>query len=151
MAVSSLLNISEAASLGLHAMALLARDSRRRFINREIAEVFKASGHHLAKVMQRLTRVGLVDSIRGPHGGFLLGRPAEQVTLLEIYEAIDGPLGERACLFGDPVCAGTNCMLGQFVLSIHKQLRDYLGETTLAELTRGLAFLVPNRPHEANC
>ena len=146
--MSSLLNISEAVSLGLHAMVLLATGSRRRLTNRELAGALKASGHHLAKVMQRLAKVGLVNSIRGPQGGFLLGKPAEKVTLMEICEAIDGPVGEKACLFAAPVCAGTDCMLGQAVQSSYKQLRDHLCKSTLAGLARGVRIPVPIREHQ---
>ncbi len=131
-------NISEAASLGLHTMALLAKHHSQRFTNQEIAETLSASGHHLAKVMQRLARVGLVDSIRGPQGGFLLDRPAEEITLLEIYEAVEGPVGRTACLSDAPACGGKSCILGATIQSIHRQVCEYLGKTTLSELAHSL-------------
>jgi len=139
--MASLLNISEAASLGLHTMALLATDRERRFTNQEIADVLKASANHLAKVMQRLSKAGLVRSIRGPQGGFVLGAPAEQVALLQIYEAIEGPVDRSGCLFSAPVCHGKNCVLGEALQSIHEQLRDHLHRTMLADLAGGLGFL----------
>jgi len=138
--MSSLVNISEAASLGLHTMALLVNHSERRLTNQEIADRLKASGNHLAKVMQRLVKVGLVSSIRGPQGGYLLKKPPRHVTLLEIYEAIDGPVQETACLSEHPICRGTSCILGQAVESIHRQFRDYLSKTTLAELAQSPGF-----------
>ena len=139
--MSHLVNVSEAASLALHTMALLATGNKRRLTNQQIAGSLRASGHHLAKVMQRLAKVGLVDSIRGPQGGFLLKVPAEQVTLLAIYEAVEGPLQESGCLLGDPICDRTRCVLGEVVQSIHQQLRDYLQKTTLAELADSLGGL----------
>jgi len=135
-----LVNISEAVSLALHTMALLATVDQRRFRNREIADLFNASGHHLAKVMQRLVKAELVDSICGPHGGFLLGRPADQITLLDVYEAIDGPLGEEGCLLKETICSGQDCILGKALHSIQKQLRDYLDNTTLATLAGSSSF-----------
>ncbi len=139
--MSQFVKVSEAASLALHTMALLAREDGRRLTNQQIADLLQASGHHLAKVMQRLAKVGLVDSVRGPQGGFLLGRPAEQVTLLEIYEAVEGPLEEAGCLLGDPICDGTSCILGEVVQSIHRELRGYLQKTTLSELARSFGDL----------
>ena len=148
--VSNLVNISEAASLGLHTMALLARHSEQRCTNQEIAHVLKGSSHHLAKVMQRLVRVGLVDSIRGPQGGFRLARPAEQITLLEIYEAVEGPLQQAGCLSAEPVCRGKSCLLGRTVQAIHEQLRNFLGETSLLELAESLSVSVTIRQQGTN-
>jgi len=133
--VPSLVNISEAASLGLHTMAILAKSDDRRLTNREVAESLGASANHLAKVMPRLAKVGLVTSIRGPQGGFALGKPAKTVTLLEIYEAIEGPVDKSGCLFHHSICDGGGCMLGSVVQSAHRQLRDFLERTTLEELT----------------
>jgi Rrf2 family protein len=142
--VSDLVKISEAASLGLHTMALLARESSRRFTNQQIADTLSASGHHLAKVMQRLAKAGLVTSIRGPQGGFELARTPEELRLLEIYEAVEGPFGDRECFFDEPICNGRECVLGDLVQSIHKQIRDYLTKTTLAELAKGFGIRSAN-------
>ena len=138
--MARLVNISEAVSLALHTMALLATGDGHRLRNQEIAEKLGASGHHLAKVMQRLAKAGLVDSVCGPQGGFLLDQRAEDVTLLRIYEAVEGTLDEEGCLLGEQVCGGRSCMLGEVLHSIHGQLRDYLGKTTLAELAKGSPF-----------
>jgi Rrf2 family protein len=136
--MTRLVNISEAVSLGLHTMTLLATNAGHRLSNRHIADTLNASGHHLAKVMRRLVKAGLVDSVSGPQGGFLLSRPAEDITLLTIYEAIDGTIDEEECLLGEPICSGRNCLLGEVLHSIHAQLRDYLSNTTLAELAKSV-------------
>ena len=130
------IKISEAASLGLHTMALLA-SNERRFTNHEIAKSLGGSGHHLAKVMQRLVRAGLVDSIRGPQGGFLLKKPADRTTLLEIYESIEGPLNQTSCLSDGPACHGASCILGRAIQAMRGQFRDFLGKTMLNDLVEG--------------
>jgi len=56
-----LINLSEAVSLGLHTMVLLATDTKRRFSNRPIAETLHVSGHRLAKVMSSIPAVGLTS------------------------------------------------------------------------------------------
>lgn len=121
-------------------MVLLATDAKRRYANPQIAERLGISGHHLAKVMQRLAKAGLVDSVSGPRGGFLLATAAQEIALLQIYEAIDGPLVEAGCFLGEPICSGRNCVLGEVLHSLHEQLRDYLSNTTLAELAEGSPF-----------
>ncbi len=132
--MTQLVNISGAVSLALHTMALLAMQRRQRLTNQEIAEMLGASGHHLAKVMQRLAKAELVDSVSGPCGGFTLKKPAKETSLLAVYEAIEGPLVRRGCLLSEPICRGSCCVLGEVLDSIHRQLQDYLENTTLAEL-----------------
>ncbi|MCF8044104.1 MAG: Rrf2 family transcriptional regulator, partial [Desulfarculaceae bacterium] len=75
--MQQLLKISEAASLALHTMGLLASRPGEQVPTRELAARLKVSEAHLAKVMQRLGRAGLVRSQRGPKGGFALERNPE--------------------------------------------------------------------------
>ncbi|MFZ5586377.1 MAG: RrF2 family transcriptional regulator [Thermodesulfobacteriota bacterium] len=131
------LRISEAASLALHAMALLAGDERRSRPTREMAEVLKVSDHHLAKVMQRLGRAGLVESQRGPRGGFRLARRRATISLLEVYEAVEGPLPGPTCLLGRPACQGP-CALGGLLQKLGDDVKGYLARTTLGDLAAGL-------------
>ena len=127
--------LSDAANLAFHAMAVLAsnRTESRQSVTR-LARHLGVSDNHLAKVMQRLAKLGLVVSTRGPKGGFSLGRKADEISLKEIYEAIEGPLIERTCMLGKPVCDGTNCLLGNLVLTIHQRIDDHLTNTSLADV-----------------
>jgi Rrf2 family protein len=127
------LRISEAASLAMHTMALLA-SRPQRLPTGQIASVLGASEAHLSKVMQRLAKAGLVRSLRGPKGGFALARPAERIALVEVYEAIEGPLADSKCLLGRPICGGTRCILGRLLGSVNRQVRQYLEATTLNKL-----------------
>ena len=79
--------------------------------------------------------------------GGLLDRPAENITLLEINEAVEGPVQRTACLCEAPACGGRSCVLGTAIQSIHRQVCEYLGETTLAELAQSLDLpVVPKLP-----
>ncbi len=133
--MSNVLRISDAASLGLHAMVLLAADSQKEISTRQIASELQVSEAHLSKVLQRLGKVGLVTSSRGPRGGFALARKAEEVTLLDVYEAIDGPLVPNNCLLGSRICGGERCILGDLLETVDDQVREYLATTRLHELT----------------
>jgi Rrf2 family protein len=139
--MANLLKISEAASMGLHIMALLAAEPERLLSVREAALLLDVSEAHLAKVMQRLAREGLVESLRGPRGGFLLARKPEQISLLEVYEAIEGPVVIRNCLFSTRLCDGSHCILGGMLQSVDAQARQYLEQTMLTavvEAVRGV-------------
>jgi Rrf2 family protein len=128
------MQISEAASLALHSMALLASKPEKIFSVREIASTLHVSEAHLSKVLQRLAKVGLVRSNRGPKGGFVLGKKSIEVTLLEVYEAIDGPLTSNTCLFETPICSGVRCIFGDLLLTTNNRYRAYLEGMKLSEL-----------------
>jgi len=143
--VNSMLKISEAASLALHAAAILAAgNGNGRNSTRSMAHRLGASEHHLAKVMQRLGRAGLVRSVRGPQGGFVLASAPADISLLQIYEAVDGPLRPAPCLLPHQVCGGDDCVLGGLVQSLNDQIEDYLERTTLADL----AHVFPEREEQ---
>ena len=139
--MATVLKISEAASLALHTMVLLADRRERPRTTKEIASTFKASEAHLAKVLQRLAKAGLVLSAPGPHGGFHLRDGAQRTTLLQVYEAIEGPMGSSHCLLGLPVCGGKKCVLGQLVCSLNTQVRKYFSKTRLSDAKAAFAGL----------
>jgi len=132
--MSSVLKISEAASLALHSMALLAENPEQSFTTREIATELNVSEAHLSKVLQRLAKAGLAKSIRGPKGGFTVGKPTDQITLLDVYESIEGPIEPCECLFDVPVCGNKGCILDGLLGTIDRQVRDYLAGAKLNEL-----------------
>ena len=132
--MSGFLNMSEAAALALHAVVLLAAREGRPVPTSEIAEVLDASKDHLHKVLQRLTRAGYVRAERGTKGGFVLAKPAGRIRLLDVYEAMDGPINVRQCLLGSGFCRGDRCVLGKLVRRINREVKDFLARTKAADL-----------------
>ena len=96
--MKGILRLSEAASMGYHALAVLAGSPDGFMTAGEISKMISGSEAHLAKVMRRLVRAGLASSTRGPGGGFKIARKADAISLLDIYEAIEGKfqLGAKA-------------------------------------------------------
>ncbi len=142
------IKMSEAVSLALHAASLLAGSAGRLLRTKEIAGVLGASEAHLSKVLQRMTRAGLVKPTRGPAGGFGLARPADKISLKDIYEAVDGPLDVVSCPLSIPFCEGGWCVLGQELSSRGRDLVRFLSRTRLS----ALKIKVPDepRPNRAN-
>jgi Rrf2 family transcriptional regulator, nitric oxide-sensitive transcriptional repressor len=133
--VEGILRISEAANLAIHAMAYLGAAPAGTSVSvPEIAAALGRSKDHLGKVLQRLTRVGLVGSQRGPRGGFTLMRDTAEVTLLQVVEAIDGPLLSGTCLLGEPICESNHCILGGLMGQVYRQVHEHLAATSLADL-----------------
>jgi len=129
--MSSLLKVSEAASLALHATAVMAGARGKQVTARKVASVLGVSEAHLSKVLQRLTRAGLVRGTRGPHGGYRLTRPARQISLREVYEAVEGSLEVEHCLLGVPVCGQRKCLVAGLFEKLGREMIRELGKTTL--------------------
>jgi len=91
----------------LQAVLYLALNSNNKMISiRELTDKLEIPYHFVAKILQDLTRKGLLVSHKGPSGGFSLGKPAKEITLLDIVDAIDGMGFMENCVFGFPDCSG---------------------------------------------
>lgn len=134
--MAEILRVSDAAALALHSMTILAAKKDNVVSTTELAQTLQASQAHLLKVLQRLARVGLVESVRGPKGGFILSKASDDITLLEVYEAVEGPFKPSNCLFSRPVCGGDGCLMGELLHDINGRLRGHLAKTKLSELVR---------------
>jgi Rrf2 family protein len=131
--MAKIVSYSEAASIGLHGMVLVARAGG--VVNvQELAEITGSSRHHVAKVMQRLVKEGYLASNRGPSGGFTLSQKPEQVNLLQIYEAIEGKLKTTDCPNDNKVCPFGKCILGTVVPEMTSVFRNHLENTPLADM-----------------
>lgn len=131
---SQILKISDAAAIALHTMGLLASRPGQSFRVADIARLLPVSENHLAKVLQRLLKEGLVRSLRGRGGGYALALDPARVTLLQVFEAIEGPLARQGCLLGAPVCRGQRCMLGPLLHSVEQEVREYLSTHRLSDI-----------------
>lgn len=134
--MANVFKISEAASLALHATALLAAKPDGRLSVKVIAEKLNVSEAHLSKVLQRLGKAGYVGSSRGPRGGFVLNRKPTEVSLLEVYECIEGPFDRIECLFSVPVCSGEHCIFGGCLETVFDYMKTYLEKTRLSDLKK---------------
>lgn len=132
--MAKMIRISEAAALAMHAMVLMAANPKKPLATSGAAARLHVSGAHLSKVLQRLAKAGLVDSVRGPRGGFIMGRRPGSITLLEVYEAIEGRRDSSGCLFDAPGCAAPRCILGGLLEKVDAQLVGYLSATRLSAL-----------------
>jgi Rrf2 family protein len=127
--------MSEAASIAVHASLRMARTPKRLTRSGEICKIFTFSESHFAKVMQALARAGVVESVRGPRGGTRLARPPQAITLLEVYEALDGPFNEDRCLLSPKVCTTRCCPIGREITRLNRELRKTLAGATLQAMS----------------
>ncbi len=134
--MADIVKISDATALAMHSLVHLALQPDGVSTTAKIAEAFEASRHHLAKVHQKLTREGFISSSRGPAGGVALARPAEEITLLEVYEIMEGSMLCKPCLFGKDKCPRNDCVLGALLPGLARQVREYFEKTTIAQLAQ---------------
>jgi Rrf2 family protein len=100
-----------------------------------IGEAMEIPTGFLQQVLRELQQAGLVTSRPGPTGGFALARPAEQITVLQIVEALEGPLRSAECaLRGGPCHWDDVCALHWVWSSARDALCERLEEGTLARV-----------------
>lgn len=128
--MSKVVSLSEAASLAIHAVVLIAQTDKLINVN-QIAEATAASKNHLAKVMQRLAKQGIVTSSRGPNGGFKLKVDPKELTLYRVYECIEGPIELDGCPLDRDICPFEKCLMGGIIHKVTNDLKNYLMDETV--------------------
>lgn len=103
----------------------------------EISEEQEVPKSYLSKIMQHLTRAGLVKSRRGAKGGFMLARPAASITLRETIEAVEGPIYLNVCLIRKGECHRDDlCPVHPVWKEAQKKLVEVLDSKTMADLVK---------------
>jgi Rrf2 family protein len=133
--MSKIISISEAASIAIHSMVLIAGADSSLNVT-AISERTGSSKHHVAKILQRLVKEGYLSSNRGPSGGFSLHIKPEDLTLLQIYEAIEGKLLDTKCPLDHPVCPFDKCLMGNIVSKMTREFKEHMSNHTLADFLR---------------
>lgn len=129
--MQSILRISDAAAIALHAADHLARQEKPLSSAMDIAKALKVSYNHLSKVLQQLTKAGLLLPARGPRGGFALSAAGKKARVRDIISAIDGPPVTTECLLKHKVCGSGSCVFGDFLRDANKRFERVLNSKIL--------------------
>ena len=101
----------------------------------EIAAAVDVPPTFLAKIFQQFSKIGLVKSFRGTGGGFMLGHPPENITLLEVVEAVEGPIISNRCVVTPSECGRSGfCNVHPVWMRVQNQVRGVLEGVTLKDL-----------------
>lgn len=144
-------HISEAAAIGIHACILIAMEEGASLSAREVATRLGVSYDHTVRVMHRLRQEGILKSVRGPSGGFLLAEDPARVTALQVLEALDGKVEERHCLFMADKCRGCCVLFGDIRSRINRDARDSFARLTLTGLTEQMRKAAEADEDECYC
>ncbi|MBL8433273.1 MAG: Fe-S cluster assembly transcription factor, partial [Dechloromonas sp.] len=99
-----------------------------------VSERQKISLSYLEQLFGKLRRDKLVDSVRGPGGGYCIARPLEGVTVADIIRAVDEPLDATQCGGRENCLDDQRCMTHDLWSSLNDRMYDYLTSVTLADL-----------------
>ena len=101
----------------------------------DIAAAVDVPPTFLAKIFQQFSKIGLVKSYRGTGGGFILGRSPEKITLLEVVEAVEGPIIPNRCVVIKGECPrDATCNVHPVWVDVQQRVRDILQSVTLLAL-----------------
>jgi Rrf2 family iron-sulfur cluster assembly transcriptional regulator len=132
--------ISKTCSYAIRAAIYLAEfEGGKKYVPvKEISENLGISFHFLTKILQMLTARNLMVSFRGPNGGIALSKPASDISLQEIIEAIDGTALFEACLLSLERCdqAGP-CRLHESWVKERERLKELFTSTSLQTIKDG--------------
>ena len=131
---------SRSCEYALQAVLYLAQESQGKpVVLQEISTALNIPYHFLSKVLQVLTRDGIVSSYKGPNGGFALGRAASEISLVDIVRAIDGEAFLEGCVLGFSSCSEESpCPVHHSWKQAKEIMHEMLRDKTIAELSAEL-------------
>jgi len=128
------MRLSPAAELAIRGTMILAeRHGQGPVTLSTICRRRQLPKQYLTKIFGSLARAGLVTPVRGKKGGYMLGRPPGQITVLEVIEAVEGPIVLNYCQHNPPKCEQTDCRLRSVWSELQVTVREKLGAVTLAD------------------
>ncbi len=130
-----MLRISKLTDYATLILAQLACQPERRFTAAQIATETGLAAPTVSKLLKQLHRQGLVQSTRGLHGGYLLSRPAAEISAAHIIDALEGPVALTECAGRTShCCIETTCLVGRTWQRVTQTIRRSLQEISLLEL-----------------
>lgn len=140
------LGLSKKGDYAVRAAISLARSPGNKYRKiREVAEDMALPPRYTPQILGLLARAGLAEAKAGRDGGYRLSRPADEISLLRVVEAAEGPLQSARCTLRGGPCQWDNvCPVHSAWMAASKALRDSLATVTLSEIARGDAALRPD-------
>jgi Rrf2 family transcriptional regulator, nitric oxide-sensitive transcriptional repressor len=142
---------SQTNEYALRVIAYLALHPDKPAKNADIAETTKVPSGYLYKVLQTLDRAGLVHGQRGMHGGFVLARPPEQISVLDVIAAVDPLPRVRACPLNIDGHSIHLCALHKRIDQAFAHVEEAFAKTSMAELLQDASNARPLCDEKVNC
>jgi Rrf2 family protein len=132
----ALLKLTKKADYGLIALKYLAEHPERPALSaKDVADAYGIPAQLLAKILQRLTKTGLLRSHAGMNGGYALARDARQISAYEVILAIDGPFFITSCTKGKKGCELTpSCTIKEPLARVNDTIAGVLKSISIQDL-----------------
>ena len=144
------MRMSTKAQYAVRALVSLNLTSDGRPVSiKEISQLESISLHYLEQLFVKLRRGGIVNSVRGPGGGYVLARPAAEISMDKVIETVEEALMPLSCMDADGSCnCAAECTTQSVWHGLGMQIRSFLASVSLEDLTndgrRQLACRVAN-------
>jgi Rrf2 family protein len=132
---TKVMKVTKSAAYSLHALMYMVRHSTQLPATTEtIAKAEGVPSGYLAKIFQRLVKAGFVRAVRGRNRGYVFAKPPEEISLLDLFESVEGSPLFDDCFLKHCECAGTreNCRIYTVWYNTTRQIKEVLEETTVA-------------------
>ena len=133
-----MLKLTKKADYGLIALKHLAVNSADASSSaKAIAECYGIPLPLLAKILQKLTKLGILQSVAGTNGGYRLARSANSITALEVIRAIDGPIILTSCFTAHGECdQSERCNVREPLRKVHEGILNLLNTITISDMSK---------------
>jgi len=125
------MKFSKATNYALHTMLFLVAETSNRPVGVQyLAEKQGVSSAYLSKILTKLVKAGLIDSVSGANGGYMLGAQKKDVSFLDVIHAIEG----RASLFNCCLDDKTECLIQKVMVSAEQAMEEKLKAQKIVDL-----------------
>lgn len=129
------MKLTRAASYAIHALVFMANQKQNKPIaSHNVAQARGIPERFLLKVLKPLVSARILLSIKGPNGGYRLAKTPHDISLLDILEAVDGPIRGQASFARDETDGALNKRLDQICSSAAEQVRKQLSKVKISDL-----------------
>ncbi len=130
------MKLTRAGEYAVRCVLYLASQGQGRLVSRrEVAEYFDIPDKFLAKIAQQLVKAGIISIRQGARGGYLLWRNPDNLTLLEVVEAMIGKIALNDCVANAASCkSSSNCAVNRVWARASNQLRQTLAAVSFSDL-----------------
>jgi Rrf2 family protein len=141
--------VSKKVRYALHGLAYISAHARGRPVPfdeilaylEDYSNELTLAPSYIAKIFQEVSRAGITAATSGPGGGYRLIRPPESIRLIEIVEALDGPIQSHCCLLSVGACTRNNaCAVQEVVREAEIRIYSFFEDETLAGLGSKMSF-----------
>ncbi|MDA8083025.1 MAG: Rrf2 family transcriptional regulator [Nitrospiraceae bacterium] len=138
-----MLKLSTKGQYGVRAMFEIARNCGEGPVTiKEISERQDVSVAYLEQILNQLRKAGIINSVKGPGGGYVLSRPADKVSIGQILRELEGPVAITSCLDPKEGCMRVDgCVTHLLWKALGENIEAFLNSMTLRDLLEGKEFI----------